>query len=172
MFDITKLSKTYSVRRLGPADVDAVFSLCEENSQYYRYCGAEASKKQILRDMQLLPPGVLPSDKYYLGFFQANVLIAVMDLLDGYPEPNIAFIGFFMMRKALQGQNLGSALIQESASYLKTLGTTTVRLGIDKGNPQSTRFWKKNGFVVIREVSQEEGTILVAEKSLLYPGKR
>ena len=39
-------------------------------------------------------------------------------------------------------------------------------LGIDKNNPQSNHFWRKNGFEVIREVVQEEGTILVAEKEL------
>ena len=39
-------------------------------------------------------------------------------------------------------------------------------LGIDKENPQSNHFWAKNGFSVIREVEQDEGTILVAEKCL------
>ena len=41
-----------------------------------------------------------------------------------------------------------------------------VLLGIDKENPQSNHFWTKNGFSVIKEVEQEEGTILVAEKIL------
>ena len=41
-----------------------------------------------------------------------------------------------------------------------------VRLGIDKGNPQSNHFWNKNGFLVIKEVDQDGGTILVAEKTL------
>lgn len=166
MIDITKLSNAYTVRRLGPADADAVFALCRENPQFYRYSSAEASKEQVLSDMRLLPPGVKPSDKYYLGFFRADVLIAVMDLLDGFPAPDTAFIGFFMMKKSLQGQNLGSALIRESASYLRTLGFTRIRLGIDKGNPQSTHFWKKNGFCVVREVDRDGGTILVAEKAL------
>lgn len=41
-----------------------------------------------------------------------------------------------------------------------------VRLGIDKGNPQSTHFWKKNQFEVIKEVKQDEGMILVAERKI------
>ena len=40
------------------------------------------------------------------------------------------------------------------------------QLGIDKDNPQSNHFWRKNGFEVIREVEIEEGIILVAEKQL------
>ena len=41
-----------------------------------------------------------------------------------------------------------------------------VLLGIDKENPQSNAFWAKNGFSVIRETEQENGTILLAEKRL------
>ena len=56
--------------------------------------------------------------------------------------------------------------MQELCLYLKETGLKRVLLGIDKENPQSNAFWAKNGFSVIREVEQEEGTILVAEKSL------
>ena len=33
----------------------------------------------------------------------------------------------------------------------KSIGKTAVRLEIDQGNPQSTHFWKKNGFMIITE---------------------
>ena len=36
-------------------------------------------------------------DKYYLGFFAGDELVAVMDLILNYPKADIAFIGFFMM---------------------------------------------------------------------------
>lgn len=49
---------------------------------------------------------------------------------------------------------------------MKETGLKRVCLGIDKENPQSNAFWTKNGFSVIREVEQEEGIILLAEKSL------
>ena len=39
-------------------------------------------------------------------------------------------------------------------------------LALMQGNPQSTRFWKKNGFRVIREIPQKKGTILLAEREL------
>ena len=41
-----------------------------------------------------------------------------------------------------------------------------LRLAIDKGNPQSAHFWKKNGFIVIKEVDREGWTVLVSEKQL------
>lgn len=39
-------------------------------------------------------------------------------------------------------------------------------LGMVKDNPQSTHFWRKNGFRVVRELPQDGGTIQVAERLL------
>lgn len=75
------------------------------------------------------------------------------------------YIGFFMMKRELQGVGIGSGIISEVLGYLKKQGFEKCQLGIDKDNPQSNYFWRKNGFEVIREVVQE-GTILVAEKQL------
>ena len=164
--DLSALSKCYSIRKMDDSDADSILELCRGNAQYYLYCQAEPSKDQILNDLHITPPGIDPSDKYYVGFYQENTLLAVMDLIDGYPAPGTAFIGFFMMRKEFQGNQVGSAIIQETAAYLKTLGMTAIQLGIDKGNPQSTHFWKKNGFVVKEEIDRGGWTVLLAEKTL------
>ena len=166
MLDYQKLSSRYAVRRLGDADTDEILALCRENTQFYAYCQAQPTKEQVQSDLRLLPPGVAPEDKYYLGFYQGGALIAVMDLVDGYPQKDTAFIGFFMMKKALQGQGLGSAIIEETAAYLKSIGKAAIRLAIDKDNPQSNHFWKKNGFLVFKEVERDGWKILVAEKTL------
>ena len=163
MIDISRLSKQFDVRKLGDSDVDIILELCRENTQYYQYCGAETSKEQILEDLHSIPPGI---GKYYICFFRKSILIAVMDLIDGYPEPDVAYVGFFMMKKEEQGRQIGSTIIQETAAYLKETGKTAIQLGIDQENPQSTYFWKKNGFHVIREVDLDGWTALVAEKKL------
>ena len=166
MIDISILSKDYRVRRLDDSDADDILRFCRENDQYYRYCEAEPTREQILRDLHITPPGIHPTDKYYLGFYKGEELIAVMDLVDGYPKKEIGFIGFFMMNKALQGKQIGTAIIRELAAYWKAAGKRAIRLAIDKGNPQSTHFWEKNGFLVIREVERNGWTLLVAEKTL------
>ena len=71
-----------------------------------------------------------------------------------------------MMNKQLQGKQIGTAIIQELIAYLKMIGKTSIRLAIDKENPQSTQFWKKNGFFIIKEVDRNGWTILIAEKAL------
>ena len=166
MIDLSAFSREYDVRRMDDSDADCILELCRGNTQFYEYCQASPTKEQVLTDLHITPPGVGVTDKYYIGFYRDGVLAAVMDLIDGYPEPETAFIGFFMMKKELQGKGAGSAVIRETASYLKTVGKTAIRLAIDKDNPQSTHFWKKNGFRVIREVDRDGWTILVAEKTL------
>ena len=166
MIDLSMLSREYRVRRLTEADADAVLELCRENTQFYRYCAAEPTREQVLRDMRIAPPGVEAARKYYMGFYRGHELIAVMDLIDGYPTPEIAYIGFFMLRLRHQGRQLGSAIVGEAAAYLKSTGKRAVRLAIDRDNPQSTHFWRKNGFAVIREVDRDGWTVLEAERAL------
>lgn len=166
MIEIARLSTRYDVRCLTESDVDEVFELCRGNTQFYQYCEASPTREQVLNDMRITPPGIAPSHKYYVGFYRQRTLVAVMDLIDGYPEPKIAYIGFFMMNSLHQGKQIGSSIIGEAAQYLKGTGKRAIRLAIDKANPQSTHFWKKNGFTVLREIDRGDWTILEAEMIL------
>ncbi|MBR0508790.1 MAG: GNAT family N-acetyltransferase [Clostridia bacterium] len=166
MIDIAKLSSRYDVRPVREQDANEVYELCRGNPQYYRYREQGPTFKQILRDLHLTPPGINENDKYYVGFYDGGALFAVMDLIDGYPDREHAYIGFFMMAKACQGRQIGSGIVREVCLYLKDAGFSFVRLAIDKGNPQSSHFWAKNGFAVVKEAKQGSHTLLVAEKAL------
>lgn len=164
--ELRMLSKIYNVRKLNIDDVEMIYNFCKRNTQYYEYCGKDLSVELIEHDIKAAPPGIPMEQKYYVGFFENSKLIAIMDLIDGYPNSNCVFIGFFMMNSELQGKGIGSKIISEVLNYLQNQGFKKCQLGIDKANPQSNHFWRKNGFEVIREVVTEEGTILVAEKQL------
>jgi len=161
-----RFSETCKVRRLSAEDIGAIFQLCLGNDLFYAYCAARPTREQIESDLTLLPPDKGPEDKYYVGFFEGGRLIAVLDLIDGYPDAHTAFIGFFMVEKALQGKGLGSAVIGEVCAYLRQAGFRRIQLGIDRDNPQSNRFWRKNGFAPVKEIPQDGGVILLAEKVL------
>lgn len=167
MLDIAALSGRYAVRRMTDADAEKLFAFCKEHTAFYHYCNAEPSKARILEDLRIAPPGIGPEDKYYVGFFQGDAIVAVLDLIDGYPRPDVAFIGFFMVSADLEGKGVGTALIGEICDYLRQIGKTAVRLAIAADNPQANHFWKKNGFVVRSQVPMDGGwTALVAEKAL------
>lgn len=125
--------------------------LCRQNTIFYKYTEARPTREKVMEDMKIAPPGIDPSAKHYFGFFDDQELVAVMDLVDGYPRADFAYVGFFMMNVKRQGRQTGTAIISDVMDYLRSIGKTAVRLAIDKGNPQSTHFWKKNGFEVIAE---------------------
>lgn len=53
--------------------------------------------------MEALPPNKSYDDKYYIGFFENDSLVASMDLVLGYPTEEITFIGFFMTNVQIKG---------------------------------------------------------------------
>ncbi|MBG0786996.1 MAG: GNAT family N-acetyltransferase [Anaerolineaceae bacterium] len=144
--NIQSLSTKYIIRRITDADIPDVLALCKGNPLYFQYCPPFVTADSIKSDMAALPTGKTKDDNYYLGFYSAGHLIAVMDLIDGYPNPESAFIGFFMMDQLWQGKNIGSTIISEACHYLKEAGFSEVRLGYAKGNLQSEAFWLKNRF--------------------------
>ena len=166
MFDINKFSNQYSVRFLNENDIDLVIDVCNGNPLFYEYTIARPTKENLLEDMRLTPPGIDLKDKYYVGYFDNETLVAVLDLIDGWPSKEVAYIGFFMMNHSYQGKNIGSSIIKELSIYLKSLNVKYLRLAVDDGNPQSLHFWHKNGFELVKSVTTDEGIKHVLEKRL------
>lgn len=164
VIDISNFSKRYSVRRMATDDIDEVYDLLIENQPYFLCCGHQPTKELVYSDLTVAPPGIPAVQKYYLGFYKGVTLCAVMDLIDGYPEDQFVFIGFFMLKLSLQGKGEGTLLIGEILSYLQQLGYSAVRLGIDKNNENGIRFWTKHGFEILREIVQNSGVVLYAER--------
>lgn len=144
--NVQRLSDRYHVRKLGAEDVEDIYTLCVENPLFYQYHPPVATRESILGDLTALPPGKEPKDKFFVGFYDEDVLLAVMDLILDYPKKQVAYIGFFMMNHAHQGRGIATDIISDSAQYLGECGYQKIRLAIDKGNPQSDAFWTKNHF--------------------------
>lgn len=161
------LSNRYTVRALLPKDAEMVYEVLKKNMIFYEYHPPMVTVESIMEDMEALPPNKGYEDKHYIGFFQNDTLVAVMDLIEHYPKPGTALLGFFAMNSNLQGQGIGTEIISDSIVCLAQLGFQKVRLGIDKGNPQSKAFWLKNGFAFTGEEYESDGsTILVMERKL------
>lgn len=165
--NIQMLSTKYDVRKIVDKDIIDVLRLCESNPTYYKHCPPAVNVEKIKEDMAALPPNKTYDDKYYIGFFEDNELVAVMDLISKYPNKETAFIGFFMVDSKLQGVGVGSNIITECLKALKCLGYQKVRLGYVKENPQPKAFWEKNKFRPTGiEVTQELYTVVVMEKAV------
>ena len=165
--EIHNFSAQYAVRNLLPVDAEKIYEVLKENTIFYKYHPPMVTVESILEDMEALPPNKGYDVKHYVGFFCDDVLVAVMDLIENYPNQGTALLGFFAMNPNLQGQGIGTVIISECIAYLAQLGFHKVRLGIDKGNPQSKAFWLKNAFTFTGEAYESDSsTILVMERNL------
>lgn len=149
--EINFFSNSFIVRKLNKDDVDIIYDMSCKNDIFYQYHPPFVTKESILKDMQALPPGKSYEDKFYVGFFERESFVAIMDLILDYPVKETAFIGLFMTNTQYQKKGVGSNIISEIAACLKSSGFRKIRLGVDKGNPQSYAFWSKNNFKVIQE---------------------
>lgn len=159
--DPRALSAQYAVRCLTAADVELIYALCRENRLFYAYHPPFVTRERILTDMTALPPGADARSKLFLGFFEGERLTAILDLILDWPEEHIAWIGLFMTDVRVQNCGVGSAIIRDLSECLSDAGTHSLRLGVDRGNPQSAAFWRKNGFSVLRE-----GEYIIMERML------
>lgn len=165
--DPARLSARCKVRSLTEEDLPALKALCLGNPLFYTHCPPPPSEESLRCDMAALPPRKTLTDKYYLGFFDGPELIAVLDLITGFPKPEIAFWGFFMLKAAEQGKGRGTALVTELCAALRGFGFRAVRLGWVKTNERAERFWKKNGFAETGvSYDTPDYTVVVAQKEL------
>ena len=165
--NIEKLSSKYQVRHLEKFDAQTVLDLYESNPLYFEHCPPPPTIQSVECDMRALPDGKSIADKHFVGFFDGNNLVAVLDLIEKYPNEQTAFVGLFMVSALYQGKGIGSEIITSCFSQLKIEGFPHVRLGYVKTNPQAKSFWLKQGFEPTGiECEQEHYTVVVMDKTI------
>lgn len=167
---VDNLSRKYAVKLLSDKDVAAVYNLCSKNTLYYDFCRPFVTPESIEADMAALPPGKGKDDKYYLGYCDKDKLIAVMDLILGYPDEETAYVGFFMTDVSVQGKGVGSAIVNELSRFMCSQGYSKIQLGWVKDNPQAEHFWHKNGFIATGKLyDMDDYTVVEARKNMVIP---
>jgi len=167
MFEIKRLADSFHVRRLCDADVQDIFNLYLSNPQYFDAMNDAPELSSVKSDLAALPPNKAYDDKYYIGFYDGEALVAAMDLILAFPDEKTAFIGLFMVDGERQGRGIGSSIIRQALEYLKSFGFSACRLGYIKGNQQGREFWTSLGFMPTGEQSkQNEYTVVLMEKRL------
>ena len=168
MQNISHLSTKYKIKKMGEEDVSGILKLENSNPLYFLYCPPKPCRETVLNDLKALPEGKSHEDKFYIGFFENDCLIAIMDFILSFPEKDTIFIGLFMMDSKESGKGKGSNIITEALTAWKSEGYKKVRLAYMKGNMQSRSFWRKCGFTEIGvEKENEHGIAVIMECNCL-----
>lgn len=145
--NIETLSSQYSVKKITEADISTVYRLAKSNSKYYEYMNTVPTRESLTEIISDIPDGAQKNCKHFVGFYNSDdVLVAVMDLITGYPEGDDAFIGWFMVDGAMQGRGVGSQIIADVRASMKAAGYDYLSLGCSSNNEEAMTFWKNQGF--------------------------
>lgn len=166
-FKIENLSSDYFVKQFTEEDIPEIYELAKKNETYYKYMKTKPTYENLKDVITSLPPNKTLEDKFFLGFYYNDQLIAILDLILKYPNENTAFIGWFMMNKKFQHKGIGTKIVTEIFSCLKENGFSYIRLGYIKGNEESKNFWIRNDFKPTGIETQDENyTIVVLKHNL------
>ena len=145
--DVQTLSSAYTTQTLESADIPEVFALARSNRVYYRYLGERPSKAHLTALITQLPEGATPAGKHFVGFRDEDgYLVAVMDLVCGWPEARDAFVGWFMVAADMQRQGVGSQLVADLRAALEAAGYTRIMLQLPERDRDGIAFWEAQGF--------------------------
>ena len=156
--DISVLSTQYKVRKITESDISAVYRLAKTNRRYYRYLGRIPTRESLTDIISEVPKGVSMQCKHFVGFYDDDDrLVAVMDLITGYPESDDAFIGWLMVDGDLQGKGVGSGIFADVRAAMKAAGYDYMSLAVIKKNEEAVKFWESQGFSEDGESVSTEG---------------
>lgn len=94
------------------------------------------------------PEGFDINKKLVLGVYQDNALIGVIDLLRGFPSPEVAMLGLLLIMEDKQGQGNGTKAFNELLEFLKDWNEIKIiRISVIKSNDEVITFWKKLEFI-------------------------
>jgi GNAT superfamily N-acetyltransferase len=138
------------LRPIEPRDVEALQELIESDPGYTeRVTGYPPGASDAQSLLMGRPEGLAEEAKVVLGAFQDERLVAVVDLLRGYPNDHTAFIGLLEVHWKYQGAGLGTATYRLTEQYVETSWKEirTLRLAIVDTNAHvATGFWLRQGF--------------------------
>ena len=168
LFDISMLSSEFDVRRITEANISEVYQLCRENRRFYRHMKIRPTLRGLTEVISEVPEGTAAECKHFVGFYDIkNRLIAILDLITGYPEDDDAFIGWFMVDAAMQGQGIGSQLFADVRAAMQSQGFDFLTVGVPKGNTEAVDFWEKQGFAVSgKEMKWNGYEVAMMERSI------
>lgn len=161
-------SSLYEIKSLTDIDIPELYEFCKANTKYYEYMKMQPTQENLRECLTELPPGCTPENKHFVGCYWNEKLVAVLDLITGYPNPETAYIGCFMVKKQMQGTGIGKQLMEELFALLRQNGFTYAELGCIKDNKEALAFWTRNGFISTgSEVDAGDYWIVCMKKDLM-----
>jgi GNAT superfamily N-acetyltransferase len=150
-------------------DAATLFGLMDQAREYFLLVeGKLPTIEDAAKDLFALPPGKQLQDKCYAGYWKDGALVGCMEIVRGYPEPDIAYLGLLLFGEAHQGQGYGVVAMTHIRELAHSWGCTRLRLAVIDKNVRGLRFWQRQGFVELYRKPRPEftGDAIVMQRAL------
>jgi GNAT superfamily N-acetyltransferase len=104
--------------------------------------------------LEARPSDVSPERKHVIGIERNGRLVAIVDLLEGYPREGEWYVGLLLILPEERNRGLGRAVWNAMEAWMRSGGARVLRLIAQEQNPDAARFWKGVGFSVAGQVHQ------------------
>ncbi|WP_245826094.1 GNAT family N-acetyltransferase [Kocuria massiliensis] len=136
-------------RLIDPSSSSAVQRIMESNAEYsHRVEGEAPTPTATAEALSALPSGASSSQKIDLGLWDGQDLVAIADVIVGWPAETVPHIGLLMTDGARQGEGLGRMMhdavidLAGREQSIQTLRLSIVDTNADLAGP----FWTKLGY--------------------------
>ena len=154
-------------RRLKEEDLPELLTFCLENEAYFSYIRSTPQTETLRQQLTVLPTNTVPEQKFFIGLWEKNSLVAIADLIMDWPRAGVVYVGWFMVARALQSKGFGRHLEAQLSSWLKATGYHTLRLACVEDNLPGFAFWERCGFLPTgQRCNQDAYSVLLLEKEL------
>ncbi len=150
-------------------DFEALVALVLSNPQYR----LQTQQRMPVRNdavvlLEELPPGAHSNQKYVWGVWHCGTLVGCLEIIRGWPESQVLYIGFLLVSERLRHQGLASAALKMLAVRSRNWrGIRRWQLGVVETQVDAVAFWKHSGFVPTGpkvKLPQYRSPVLVMEK--------
>jgi uncharacterized protein len=116
----------------------------------------------------ILPEGKSYEDKFVFGVYLGSAMVGCIDLIRGYPDPQVAHLGLLLIAEPFQNRGIGRSAYRLVEEYIRALGgCSTVRAAVVRTNEAVLPFWHKVGFAPTGEVKPYRYSNVVSEIIIL-----
>ena len=142
-------------KRLDRSDDAAIATLCRQCSAFFTLVAGDATADERARVLlESRPPTVALAHKHLIGLERDGALVAIVDLLEDYPEPREWYVGLLLVIPDERARGVGTAVWSALEGWIRAEGGLHVRLIVQEQNPPGALFWRAVGFTASGTVTQ------------------
>ena len=130
-------------------------SICQQCNAFFSLVTGGSSAAETARHLLVARPlSVDVTRKHVIGLERDGALIAIVDLLEGYPDRDDWYVGLLLLSPGERGRGLGAAVWAAVEQWICAEGGRHARLIVQEQNPAAVRFWRAAGFTADGTVEQ------------------